>query len=234
MGWRTAHYQRRCFRHRHPSNECNHGRRERSAQRIDSQQLASRLLMEANGAIDEGALKSVFGSASPHRALRVMLRIKRLKQREEDLFRGEKVKPHILFPRRVKIREHKKDKKERNVHHLTPESRKGQPFYGDNRHNFLLIKIFRHDALHKVFGVRTWEEIIVLLSRCVAAVHNLDISTMLDLVQHGFKRSDRRKARRALRNLQLGFYPGIHPGVFLAFLSSEFVFTRVLSCERKI
>ena len=61
MGWRTAHYQRRCFRHRHPSNTVAITKGGRSAQRIDGQQLASRLLMEANGATDDGALKSIFG-----------------------------------------------------------------------------------------------------------------------------------------------------------------------------
>ncbi len=185
--------------------------------------------MEASGATAEASLKYIFGSASPHRALRIMLRIKRLKQREKRLFVDKKVNHSILFPRRLRVRDRKKDQKRRNVHHLTPESREGQPFYGENRHNFLLMKIPRHDALHKTFGVRTLEEIIVLLSRCIRAVHDLDISAMLGLVQRGFKRADRRRARRALRNLQLGFYPReVLGGFYFSICRAAGKFTRSL------
>ena len=214
MGWRVAHHRRKRFERRCSSNKF-HNQKRRSSRETNSQQLITRLLMEANGAVEVGALEHIFGLASPHDALRVALRIKQLKKREDAFFSNKKISVHTLFPRRLRARENKKDKKVRDVHHLTPQCREDGPFYGDNRHNFLLIKIARHEALHEAFGVRTWEEIIVILSRCVAAVRHMDFNVTIDLVQRAFKRPQRRKARRALRNLQLGFCPGIYSGVFL-------------------
>lgn len=203
MGWRAAHHQKRRFAKRRLSKEAN------------NQQLITRFLMEAHVLVGSGALENIFGLASPHDALRVALRIKQCKKREEDLFSEERISIHSLFPRRVRVREHKKDKKVRDVHHLTPQCRKDRPFHGTNRHNVLLIKVDRHKALHKTFGTKTWEEIIVILARCVAAARNIEFGTMVGMVQKAFKRSQRRKARRALRNLQLGFCPGIFRGTFL-------------------
>ena len=193
----------------------NQGKR-RESQRVSTQQMIARILVEASAATDVGSLEKVFGSASPERALRMALRIKHLKKREDDLFSGETVGIHAVFPGTLNGR---KSHERRNVHHLTPKCRKDQPFSGNNIHNFLLMKVSRHDALHKEFGVRTWEEIIVLLSRCVATIRRMDFSHMVDLIQGAFKRTERQKARRALRNLQLGFCPGAIRGSPLPMLS---------------
>ena len=205
MGWKTAHHQGKRFTH--CSSDKFYNQKRRSSREANNQQLVTRLLMEAHGAVEVGVLENVFGLASPNDALMVAIRIKQLKKREEALFSGKKVGVHALFPKRLRIRENKKDKKVRNVHHLTPRCREDGPFHGNNRHNFLLMKVDRHDALHEAFGVRTWEEIIRILSRCVDAVRRMDFNAAIDLVQKAFKRSNRRKARRVLRNLQLGFSP---------------------------
>jgi len=52
-------------------------------------------------------------------------------------------------------------RKKRNLHHLVPKSRDG----GYESWNLLLIKIYRHYALHILFGNRTLDEIIELLLR---------------------------------------------------------------------
>ena len=55
---------------------------------------------------------------------------------------------------------HKK-KSRRNHHHLIPRCRGGS----DSPDNILLIKAERHDLWHKIFGVRTLDEVIELLIR---------------------------------------------------------------------
>ena len=52
-------------------------------------------------------------------------------------------------------------KKHRNYHHLIPRCRGGS----DKPSNLLLIKADRHDLWHKIFGVRTLDEVIKLLLR---------------------------------------------------------------------
>lgn len=55
----------------------------------------------------------------------------------------------------------KKRHKRMNKHHLTPKSR-----FGDmSPNNLLLIDIEKHNLLHKIFGNRTWEEIIAVMVR---------------------------------------------------------------------
>ena len=206
MSWSSSHYRKRCSRRRHSSSRTHNQRRATSSYRTDDQKLVARLLLEANGAAEIGALESVFGSSAPDHALRVMLRIKKIKGRDERAM-SLRDEPDVQVKYRRRLRE-------RNIHHLTPKSRKGQPFFGNNPRNVLLMRISRHDALHDEFGVRTWEEIIALLSRCVAACRRMDFDAMIDLVQNAFKRRARRKARRALRNLQLGFTSGIFRGFF--------------------
>lgn len=204
--WRASQCRKGRFQRRCSSNRVHNRRKPTASLRADSQQLVAQLLLESNGAVDVGALERIFGSASPEHILRLLLRVKLLKGRDEALFSAEQVEMWTLFPKRLK-------EKGRNVHHLTPRCRKDQPFFGDNRHNFLLMKVSRHDALHEVFGVRTWEEIIVLLSRCVAEIRQMNFDIMIDLIQRAFRKSGRRKARRALRNLQLGFGPGFSRGL---------------------
>lgn len=54
-----------------------------------------------------------------------------------------------------------KNKPGRNKHHLTPKARGG----ADADWNLLLIRIERHQELHRIFGNKTLEEIIQLLVR---------------------------------------------------------------------
>lgn len=51
----------------------------------------------------------------------------------------------------------------RRFHHLTPSCREGMPYHGNEPSNLLLLKDERHEALHRRFGSRTLEEIIILL-----------------------------------------------------------------------
>lgn len=55
--------------------------------------------------------------------------------------------------------------KRRNKHHMTPRSRRGERFYGDSDVNLLLIDIERHEKWHKLWGNRTIEEVLALLTR---------------------------------------------------------------------
>ena len=52
-------------------------------------------------------------------------------------------------------------KRYRNYHHLVPRCRGGS----DEPSNLLLIKADRHDLWHRIFGVRTLDEVIKLLLR---------------------------------------------------------------------
>lgn len=54
------------------------------------------------------------------------------------------------------------------MHHLTPRSRGG----GNYRQNLLLINIEKHEFWHKMWGNRTVEEVLSLLSRAVRAKRN--------------------------------------------------------------
>lgn len=49
----------------------------------------------------------------------------------------------------------------RNRHHLLPRSRGGP----NSNDNLLLIKIDRHEAWHKLFGLKDLDEAIALLER---------------------------------------------------------------------
>ena len=49
----------------------------------------------------------------------------------------------------------------RNHHHLIPKCRGGR----DLPNNLLLINATRHELFHKIFGVRTLDEVIALLVR---------------------------------------------------------------------
>ena len=132
--------------------------------RINDQRIISRFL--------EGtALWRIFGVTSVEYALNVALRVKRLKGRT----------PAALgFVYAGPIAKQRRHLQGRNNHHLTPRSRKDQPYYGNAPHNLLLIKIKRHDALHEECEVRTWEEIIFLLARCVQALRGMSLRSILD------------------------------------------------------
>jgi len=107
---------------------------------------------------------------------------------------------------------------DRNVHHLTPKSRKGEPFFGNYRCNMLLIRVERHDALHSQFGTRTWEEIIVILSRCATAEQKQSFAMLVERIQSArglCKKESRRIVRQALRSMCYATSSGIFPELFL-------------------
>ena len=62
------------------------------------------------------------------------------------------------FARQEKYR---RRKRRRNRHHLTPRSRGGRDVYS----NLLLIDEEKHALIHKIFGNRTWTEIIDVMQR---------------------------------------------------------------------
>lgn len=177
--------------------------------RADDQRMVTRFAMETNEALQGGALESIFGSSSAARALLVMLRIKRAKRRDAALLTWE----DFSESNRIKARRHLP---KRNMHHMTPEDRKGRPFFGEGTYNLLLMKISRHDLLHKVFGVRTWEEIIILLARCVKIAWHASFGAMIDALVPELprKKTCRRMLRRSLRKLQLLSESPGSPGAF--------------------
>lgn len=59
------------------------------------------------------------------------------------------------------MKKRKKHHKGMSYHHLIPASRGGK--YTDT--NLLLMKIYRHETWHKIFGNRTLSEVIRLLIR---------------------------------------------------------------------
>jgi hypothetical protein len=188
--------------------------RKTTLQRTDDQQMVTRLAMEMNEVIVGGALESIFGSSSAAYALSVALRIKRAKGRDATLLSSE----DCARSGKSKARRHLCG---RNIHHMTPKSRKGQLFSGEAIHNLLLLKVPRHDILHKEFGIRTWEEIIVLLARCINIAWRADFAKMVDAVVPAPARNRmcRRMVRRSLRNIQLFGEGPDRSGLFI--LSSE-------------
>jgi len=104
-------------------------------------------------------LVRIFGSSSLRRVLRVLIRVKRAKKRT----------PETLGQMAWHCRQGNDDPPDRNYHHLTPRCRKKEPYRGDGWRNRLLIKKERHRVLHYECGVRTLEEIILILYRCLRA-----------------------------------------------------------------
>ena len=211
MSWRAVRYERNrgSFKSRRQVN--NNVRSKRATKlRADDQQMVTRLTMEANEVVSSGTLENIFGSSSAAYALRVAVRIKRAKRRNTALLTSGDFSEGA----KIKARRHLRG---RNIHHMTPKSRKGQLFSGDGTCNLLLMKVPRHDLLHKEFGVRTWEEIIVLLAQCVKIAWHVSFSEMIDshIPPLPRKKMCRRMARRSLHNLQwFGESPG-YSGLFI-------------------
>jgi hypothetical protein len=225
MSWNAARYGK--SEPNHHEDQPKKDRRQRrtaSLRRTEDQQLIARLVEEKDGVIEGSVLENIFGSFSPRYALQVALRVKRAKRRDPSL-----PPPNLCdlamptntskLPRR-RFRGKKKAARRRflgrNRHHMTPRCRKEQLFSGNTRSNLLLIKISRHDFLHKEFGVRTWEEIIVLLARCANIACKLDFNTMTNrhISAATRRRSCRRMVRRSLRKVQLREAPNIS-GLFI-------------------
>ena len=173
--------------------------------RTDDQQAIIRLLTKQN------ELAVIFGTVSVRRILQIALRVKRAKRRDDAALADESIRTRVAR-RPCKDREGR----ERNFHHLTPKMREGQPYYGGYSHNKLLIVIARHQAIHNEFGVRTWEEIILLLSRCVAIHDQTNLDLLVDTTQAATRnRTCRKRARRALKNYFRSYDPGMLRGHFL-------------------
>jgi len=61
----------------------------------------------------------------------------------------------------MRVKKKRKHRKGRNYHHLRPRARKGN----DSDKNVALLHILRHFEWHRVFGNRTLDECIALLTR---------------------------------------------------------------------
>lgn len=70
-----------------------------------------------------------------------------------------------MYRKRNRWRKRKKHLANRNLHHLVPRSRGG----ANDRQNLLLIDMDRHEAWHKLWGNRTIEEVLRLLTRVAEA-----------------------------------------------------------------
>ena len=141
--------------HRYQKCEIVRARKERrqsATHRTDNQQLINRF-------VETDALASIFGSPSPEYALHVLVRVKGAKRRIPEVVLEQPAHTPCR-PRRFP---------QRNFHHLTPQCRKDEPYYGDEWRNLLLMKVSRHNALHNECGVRTLEEIIRILLQCIRA-----------------------------------------------------------------
>ena len=60
-----------------------------------------------------------------------------------------------------RMRRKKRKHPGRNLHHMRPRSAGGD----NSEANLLLIDVEKHELLHKIFGNKTWEEIIQLMIR---------------------------------------------------------------------
>jgi hypothetical protein len=180
MSWKAQRHSKRKVSLREPSFSGRGHRGPLVKHRFNDQQIIARLPKT-----DE--LFNVFGLRSPEQAFRVALRIKRAKQRTVDTISLVHADSHVSCRRRLTGR---------NNHHLTPKSRKDQPYFGDTPHNLLLIKVDRHDALHRVFESRTWEEIIFLLARCIKGVRTALLQNIIErAVPSGRKKKNRCNTR---------------------------------------
>ncbi len=197
MSWKVNRYRKQPFGGKSGRPSVSH--------RTNDQQAIVRLLTKKN------ELAIIFKTASVSRILKIALRVKRAKRRDDALLVDDSIR--MRAPHRPS-----KDRKgsERNFHHLTPKMREGQPYYGGYAHNKLLIVIARHQAIHNEFGVRTWEEIILLLSRCVAIHHQTNLDQLVSMTQPtSANRTCRKRARRILRDHFNNCDPGIFRGHLL-------------------
>ncbi len=177
MSWKAERHSKRKIRIEEPGVPGRSSRGPLTGHRIDDQKVISRLL-------DGAVLKSIFGLTSVERALRVAIRIKRLKQRTPDA-------PPVMHSSFYFRCRHGFGG--RNKHHLTPRSRRDQPYSGDTPRNLLLIRVDRHDALHRECELRTWEEIIFLLLRCVQRMRGISLQKIIEHISPSSRRNKKRQ-----------------------------------------
>lgn len=118
------------------------------AARLRNVERSKPKLLSSDGLVD------VFRTSSAGHALVVCRRLQRMKRRSKECSHSV---PRLR-------RKHFED---RNYHHLTPKSRPGEPYYGNDSRNMCLIRRPRHAAWHKLFGLQTLEETIRMLLTCM-------------------------------------------------------------------
>lgn len=133
MSWSALRYQREVHRSR-----TTHARFFRLGKRLRRKVSISEHHVIAQ-VLRTDALEKVFGSDSFTHVLRVAKRVERAKRSGMVTAHGRR--------------------KGRNRHHMIPRSRHGS----SAPQNLLLLRVARHDALHQIFGVKTWGEIIWIL-----------------------------------------------------------------------
>lgn len=156
MSWNAWRYQRG---HIHEES-ASVG--ENTAHRTNDRALMMRILTTDN-------IAKVFGSPSVEYAHRVALRVKSAKKRDPGNMPTMGEKCRVFLRRRLS---------KRNNHHLSPRCRPDDAYHGTKPYNILLMKIERHNELHKEFGVRTWEEIIFVLWRCRTQITAIDFAEL--------------------------------------------------------
>lgn len=106
------------------------------------------------GSID---FEKIFGTPTLAKTITMLIRLQRIK-RVRGAGTAKELWPVVMgLPSHVDIRPG------RRFHHLTPTCREGMPYHGNDVSNLLLYKKDREEALHRRFGSRTLEEIIILL-----------------------------------------------------------------------
>lgn len=101
--------------------------------------------------------QGIFGTPSLRATLVLLVRLQRAKR-----IHGTGT-AKLYWPAVASLRPQEDVLPNRRYHHLTSPCRKGMPYAGDDAANLLLIKKRRHSALHRCFGSRTLEEIILVL-----------------------------------------------------------------------
>jgi len=146
MSWNARRYQHRLIRHEHQRSK-----------RLEERRGRYRPASADHGRFPrETNLGLVFHQPSVEHALKVCLRLRRMKGRLEE-------PPDLSLEPFPRAKRHRLAR--RSYHHLTPKCRRSEPFYGDIRANILLFKLRRHVSWHsKLFGTKTLEEVIGLLT----------------------------------------------------------------------
>ena len=177
MSWGAFRYNKKASR---PGFLHRRNRKDRSGRTVKVREDHS------TPAAQEESLSEIFGLASVHHALKVCMRIQRMKYRHWQ--------EALPFEKSFS----KKKGMGRNYHHLTPRCRRTGPHHGEGWRNLLLMRINRHVAWHKLFGIRTLEEVIHALKLC----SKLDFEMWVIFQYFSRYPHDRQPMRRSLRNFQ--------------------------------
>ncbi len=228
MSWRTAHFGKQDFEHGRGVRRRQRSSRTKPFRRGNGRRrkMGPGFFEATGSSLQSNALQRIFGTSLPARALRIAIRIKRAIRRDPHVPLGRVIRPSVISGKRMRWKYiDGKFQPDRNVHHLTPKSRKGELFFGNYRCNMILMKIERHTALHDEFGMRTWEEIIMIISQYVAMEQAGNFAAFVEEylhLVHGLrKKSCKRIAHQVMRDLRNGICPGMIPGHILFFWSGR-------------